>query len=75
MTTEEKIEELEQLNAYYSNILLLGGMEFVYKNFMVTKDDKGRWVLKKYVSGLKYGLCRVGVATGECWKICSSIAR
>ena len=52
MTTEEKIEELEQLNAYYSNILLLGGMEFVYKNFMVTKDDKGRWVLKKYVSSV-----------------------
>ena len=52
MNKEEKLQELEELENYYNNLLLIGDKDFIYKNFTITKDNKGHWVLKKFINKL-----------------------
>ena len=42
-------EELKELNEFFNNILLVGGTNFRYKDFIVSINDKCLWVLEEYV--------------------------
>ena len=42
-------EELKELEDFYNNVLALGGTQFTYKEFLISKNDKGLWVLIHYM--------------------------
>ena len=53
MTEQDKIIELNELETYYNNLLLMGETQFTYKDFLISKNEDGLWRLDRYVANKK----------------------